>query len=73
MTLLDACEFLKVSKSHRIEVIVGNVGLTETSNNSCMFLRSPGISSSSKYLTSTSELIAFFSTNLEPVAQLLHL
>jgi hypothetical protein len=67
MTLLDACEFLKVSKSHRIEVIVGNVGLTETSNNSCMFLRS------SKYLTSTSELIAFFSTNLEPVAQLLHL
>jgi len=73
MTLLDACEFLKVSKSHRIGVIVGNVGLTETSNNSCMFLRSPGFTPSSKYLTSTSELIAFFSTNLEPVAQLLHL
>ncbi|KAG6765935.1 hypothetical protein POTOM_029996 [Populus tomentosa] len=72
MTLLDVCEFLKVSKSHRIEVIVGNVGLTETSNNSCMFLRSPGITSSSKIFTSTSELIAFFSTNLEPVAQLLH-
>ncbi|KAJ6988181.1 hypothetical protein NC653_021189 [Populus alba x Populus x berolinensis] len=72
MTLLDMCEFLKVSKSHRIEVIVGNVGLTETSNNSCMFLRSPGITSSSKIFTSTSELIAFFSTNLEPVAQLLH-